>query len=276
MAQPSRIAIIAGAGRFPFHVAGEARRQGVGVTAVGLQGWADPALAGQVEEYAEVAVGQLGRLIRHLKRQGVEQAIMAGKVTKAVLLGGRTRFDAEAAMLLARLKGDLSVPAVLGAIGRRLEQEGIRLVDSSTFLRDSLCPAGALTRRRPTADEEADLQLGLRAAGAVAAIDIGQTVVVKDRVVVAVEALEGTDAAIRRAHNVAGAGLTVVKVGGRGQDRRFDLPVVGAGTASTLAECGVRCLGLEAGVALLLDRAQLLAGLDQAGIAAVGLRLLAA
>ncbi len=273
MTTPSRIALIAGAGRFPFHVADEARRQGVEVTAVGIQGWADPSLAGRVAGYAEISVGHLGRLIKHLKAQGVQQAIMAGKVTKSVLLGGRTRFDAEAALLLARLKGDYSVPAVLGAIGRRLEREGIRLLDSSTFLRQHLCPEGPLTARRPSADEQADVRVGVRAARAVAAADIGQTVVVKDRVVVAVEALEGTDAAIRRAQELAGVGLTVVKLGAPGQDRRFDLPVVGPGTAAALAAAGARCLALEAGIALLLDRDALVAALDRARIAAIGVKV---
>lgn len=263
------IVIIAGAGRFPFHVADEAKRQGLSVIAMGIQGWVDGALAARVDAYEEIAVGQLGRLIERLKSHRVSRAIMAGKVTKEVLLDQRTAFDAEALGLLRRV-GNFSVPALLGAIGARLADEGITLLDSSTFLRANLSPVGALTARGPTASEQADIQVGLQAARALTALDIGQTVIVKDRVVVAVEALEGTDAAIRRAHALAGPGLVVVKIASANQDRRFDLPVVGSDTAVTLREAGASCLAVEAGSTVLLDRERLLSAANDAGICVVG------
>jgi hypothetical protein len=266
----SRVALIAGAGRFPFHVAQEAKRQGVGVVALGLKGWADPSLAEHVEAYEEVAVGALRRLIERLKSHGVREAIMAGKVTKEVLLTQRAGFDAELLALLAGAR-EMSAANLLGAVGTRLAKEGITLLDSSTFLKSSLCPAGVLTARRPTAGEEEDIAVGRQAARAIAALDIGQTVVVKGKIVVAVEALEGTDAAIRRAHALAGGGLVVVKTAAPGQDRRFDLPVVGPDTLATLREASVSCLAMEAGVTLLLDRAGLLAAAEQAGLCLVGL-----
>ena len=266
---PSRIAVIAGAGRFPFHVAEEAKRQGVSVVALGIQGWADASLASRVEAYEEIAVGQLGRLIERLKSHRIEQAIMAGKVTKEVLLDPRIAFDAEALAVLRHVR-DMSVPAVLGAIGQRLAHEGITLLDSSTFLRANLCPAGALTSRAPTAAEQEDIGIGLHAARMIAALDIGQTVVVKRQVVIAVEALEGTDAAVRRAHTLAGDGLVVVKTASPAQDRRFDLPVIGPETIRTLQESGVTCLAVETGTTLLLDRPAVLAAANAAGLCITG------
>ena len=265
----SRIAIIAGSGQFPFHVAREAKRQGRGVVAVGIQGWAEAALAEQVDAYEEIPIGQLGRLIRYLKSQGTHQAIMAGKVTKDALLQQPGVLDDELRAILQRAR-DTSVLSLLGAIGQRLASEGITLLDSSTFLRDDLCPPGVQTARPPTAVEQEDIAVGLQAARAVAALDIGQTVVVKARVVVAVEALEGTDAAIRRAHGLAGSGLVVVKTGSPTQDRRFDLPVIGTETVATLREAEVTCLAVEAGTTLLLDRRAVCAAADAAGLCLVG------
>ncbi|MBI3330794.1 MAG: UDP-2,3-diacylglucosamine diphosphatase LpxI [Candidatus Omnitrophica bacterium] len=263
------LGLIAGAGQFPFHVAREARRQGRYLVAVGIQGWADPALAEEVDAYEELAVGQLGRLIERLQAHGVREAIMAGKVTKAVLLDQRHTFDADTREVLRQVS-DRSVGALLGAIGQRLGGAGITLLDSSTFLRDALCPAGALTPLEPTASQREDIAVGLRVARALAALDVGQTVVVKDRVVVAVEALEGTDAVIRRAHALAGGGLVVVKTAAPQQDRRFDLPVIGPDTIATLTAAGVSCLALEAGTTILLEREALLASAGAAGICLVG------
>lgn len=265
----SSIALIAGAGRFPFHVAQEAKRQGRRVVAMGIQGWADPSLAEHVEAYEEIAVGQLGRLIERLKAHGVHEAIMAGKVTKEVLLDQRSRFDTEALGVLRQVQ-DFSVTAVLGAIGQRLAGVGVTLLDSSTFLRANLCPVGVLTTRAPTPSEQEAVHVGLRAARQLAALDIGQTVIVKGRVIVAVEALEGTDAAIRRAHELAGSGLVVVKAASPTQDRRFDLPVIGPQTLATLHDAGVSCLAVEAGTTLLLDREALIRSANDANVCLLG------
>ena len=270
MRPESPVAIIAGAGRFPFHVAQEAKRQGIGVVALGIQGWADGALAGLVDAYEEIAVGQLGRLIERLKSHRVRQAIMAGKVTKEVLFDRRTAFDAEALGVLGQVS-DVSVNAVLGAIGKRLASEGIVLLDSSTFLKANLCPEGAVTSRGPTDAEREDIRVGVRAASTLASLDIGQTVIVKGRVVVAVEALEGTDEAIRRAHALAHEGLVVVKMAAPDQDRRFDLPVIGLETVSTLREAGATCLAVLAEATLLLDREALLASANAAHLCIIGI-----
>lgn len=264
-----RIAILAGAGRFPFAVAQEARHQGIDVVALGIESWVDSSLAGHVNAYEEVAIGQVGRLIDRLKHHQIKQVIMAGKVTKGVLLDQSVKFDAAALGIITRLK-NFSVNSVLGAIGVLLAKEGITLIDSSTFLKSSLCPSQVLTRRKPTPVEQEDVRIGMEAARAIAALDIGQTVIVKRRVIVAVEALEGTDAAIKRAFGLAGEGLVVVKMASPDQDRRFDLPVIGMDTLRLLAESGVTCLAVEAGVTLLLEKQALLEAADDASLCVMG------
>ncbi len=267
---PAPLAIIAGAGRFPFHVAQAARRQGRAVVAVGVKGWADPALAREVDAYEELGVGQVSQLLRFLRAQGVKEAIMAGQVTKRALLDSAAPFDAETRRLFLAAK-DRSVTGLLGAVAARLDEDGIALLDSSTLLRDFLAPAGVLTSRRPTADEDADLQLGARVARQLAALDVGQTVVVKRGVVIAVEAFEGTDATIQRAGELAFGELVVVKVAGPRQDRRFDLPVIGLPTLDVLSVAGASCLGIEAGSALLLEREALLQRANAKRLCLVGL-----
>ncbi len=264
-------AIIAGAGNFPLYVAEAAKRQGLRVVAIGLTGWADASLARGVDVYEEVSIGELGRLLERLQAHHVRQAVMAGKVTKAVLFDPRTRFDAEALSIVQRATS-VSVNSLLGAIGERLAKQGIRLLDSSTFLKDDLCPAGVLTTRAPTPEEQVDIQVGLEAARQLARLDIGQTVVVKRRVVIAIEALEGTDAAIRRAGALAGNGLVVVKMASPSQDRRFDLPVLGEATIDVAQASGVACLAVEAGSSLLLHREALIAKANEAQMVLVGVQ----
>ncbi len=271
MLMSASIALIAGAGQFPFHVAQEAKRHGARVIALGIQGWVDHGLRGVVDVYEEMEVGQLQRMIQWLKEQGARQAIMAGKVTKEILFDPRATLDVEMQQILSRVT-DTSVAGLLGAVADRLAQHGIELLDSSTFLREALCPAGVLTTRTPTPSETQDIQHGQRAARAIAQLDIGQTVVVKRGVIVAVEALEGTDAAIRRAHQLAGNELVVVKTAASKQDRRFDLPVIGPSTIETLKTCGVSCLAMEAGSTLLLERDQALSLANSSNICLVGIQ----
>jgi DUF1009 family protein len=266
---PTRLALIAGAGRFPFHIAQEARRQGIEVHAFGIKGWADAGLAQHVAAYEELPIGQLGRFIERLKASGARQAVMAGKVTKDVLLSQQQEFDAELRAIVQRAK-DFSAPALLGAIGDRLAREQITLMDSAALLTSSLCPPGVLTQRGPSASEQADIAAGFPAARALAALDAGQTVVVKGQVVIAVEAIEGTDAAVRRARDLAGDRLVVVKAAAPRQDRRFDLPVIGPATIKTLTEVGATCLAVEAGATVILDRDLTLDAANAAGICLTG------
>ena len=268
--QKNTIGIIAGAGSFPIEVAREAGREGISVVGFGLTGWVDPGLAKHVAVYEEIDIGQLGSLIARLKAHGIREAVMAGKVTKQVLFDPRIQFDAVAIGVIGGLK-EYTVNGVLGAIGQRLAQEGVTLQDSSRFLQDSLCPVGVLTDRKPTAEEQDDIRRGAVIARQLAEIDIGQTVILKRSVIVAVEALEGTDAAIKRAGEVGGAGCVLVKMGSPTQDRRFDLPVLGPHTIATAAAAKLSCIAVEAGTALLLDKAALLAQANAAGICLVGI-----
>ena len=263
-------AIIAGAGAFPRHVAQEAKRQGLKVVAIGIQHWVDPSLAHHVDAYEEVAIGQLGHLIERLQAHQARQAIMAGKVTKEVLFDSRLQFDAETLGLLSQVN-DFSVNGLLGAIAARLAQRGVTLLDSSTFLKSHLCPVGVLTQRQPSAEEYEDLRLGVRVARQIAELDIGQTVVVKRRVIVAVEALEGTDAAIERAGVLAGGGLVVVKMASPTQDMRFDLPILGPQTLAVMTRAGAVCLAVEAQKTLLLEKDQLLTRANEARLSLLGI-----
>ena len=267
---PESCAIIAGAGSFPLHVAEHARRAGVRVIALGIEGWADAALASRVDVYEEIAIGQLGRLLERLKAHQARQVVMAGKVTKGALLDPRVRFDAEAIQALGRASGT-SVHAVLGAVAERLAQDGIILLDSSTFLKRELCPVGVATRRHPTAEEETSIRAGVDIARQLAAADVGQSVAMKGRVVVAVEALEGTDAMLTRAGQLAGPGCVLVKMASPTQDRRFDLPVIGLTTLDVAMTAGVTCLALEANSTLLLEKDALLRKADAAGLSIIGI-----
>ena len=267
MSEP--LAIIAGAGAFPRHAAAEAKRRGRRVVALALRGWADDGLAQYVDAIESIDIGQLGHLISRLKALGAREAIMAGKVTKSVLLDPSVQFDAEAVGVLGGVT-DYSVNSVLGAIGRRLAKDGITLLDSSTFLKDGLCPVGVLTKAQPTPAQQRDIRLGMDLARQMAAWDVGQTVVIKNQVVVAVEALEGTDAAIRRAGEVGGAEAVVVKMASPTQDMRFDLPVLGLQTIAVAEQAGVRCLAVEARKTLLLDREALIGRADAIGLCLVG------
>jgi len=266
------IGLIAGNGRFPLLFAENARRLGYRVSAVALIGEADPALERVVDRIHWVALGQLGRLIKSFKHDGVRQAVMVGGVKKTHLFSD-VKPDLRSLALLRRV----TVPkddALLRAIAAELEGEGIRIRESTFGLEGLLVEDGTLTRRGPTRKEWRDVEFGWEMAGAVGRLDIGQCVVVKDRVVVAVEAVEGSDEAIRRGGKLARAGAVVVKRFKPQQDRRFDLPAVGPGTIRAMIESGAAVLAIEAGKAVFLDREETIEAANQAGIAIVGIQTL--
>ena len=265
---PSPLGLIAGNGRFPFLVAAAGRRAGRRVVAVAIKEETDPALAGEVDEIHWVSLGQLGRCIDALKGGGVREAVMAGQVKHKQIFAGIVP-DLKMMALLARLALK-NTDSLIGAVADALGREGIALLSSTVLLQDQMATAGAMTWRRPSADELKDVEYGREVARALAGFDIGQTVVVKDRAAVAVEAMEGTDEVIRRAGRIAGAGCTVVKVAKPRQDVRFDVPVVGPGTVAAMGEAQARVLAVQAGATLLLDRAELLAQADRADLAVWG------
>ena len=263
------LGLIAGNGRFPFLVAAAARRAGRRVVAVAIREEAFPELAGDVDVIEWVSLGQLGKAIDALKANGVSEAVMAGQVKHKQIFSGIVP-DLKLMGVLARLAVK-STDSLIGGVAEALQRDGIRLLPSTELLADHMASPGAMTRRKPGRDERADVDYGRGVARALAGLDLGQTVVVKDRAAVAVEAMEGTDEVIRRAGRIAGPGTVVVKVAKPRQDMRFDVPVVGADTLAVMQEAGARLLAVEAGRTLILDRPAFLAAADQAGLVVWGM-----
>jgi DUF1009 family protein len=262
------LGLIAGNGRFPFLVAAGARRAGRRVVAVAIREETAPELAAEVDELHWVSLGQLGKCIDALRQGGASEAVMAGQVQHKRIFSNIVP-DLKLVSLLARL-AIKNTDSLIGAVADFLEKEGIRLLPSVTFLEDQLAAAGAMTRRKASKSELETIAYGVEIASALTRLDLGQTVVVKDRAAVALEAMEGTDETIRRAGAIAGEGCIVVKLAKPKQDMRFDVPVVGARTLETMAAAGARVLAVETGKTLLFDRAQLLADADRRGMTIVG------
>ena len=258
--------LIAGNGRFPFLVLEGARSQGIEMAVVAIKEEADPDLAELAPKLHWVSLGELSKTIDLLHQEGVTQAVMAGQVKHNKIFSA-IRPDWKLAKLLFALPKK-NTDSLIGAVAKVLEDEGIRLVDSTVFLQPLLPEAGVLTRRAPSAEESADMACGLGVARNIAAMDIGQTVVVSSQACVAVEAMEGTDETISRAARIAaGKPLVVVKVSKPKQDMRFDVPVVGLPTIATMKASGATALAIDAQRTLLFDRAALIAAANEAGIA---------
>jgi DUF1009 family protein len=267
------IGLIAGNGSFPFLVLRAARQLGHDVTIVAIQGEAFPELATLAGELggttvAWIPLGQLGKCISTLKDAGVTRAVMAGQV-KHVRLFADVMPDLTLLGVLTKLRSK-NTDALISGIADALMHKGITLLDSTAFLSDLLAPPGVLTRKAPSEDMREDFEFGHRIADAIAGLDIGQTVVVRQRAVVAVEAMEGTDATIARAGALAGAGARVVKVAKPGQDMRFDVPVVGVATIHAMRAAGADGLAIDAGRTLILDGDAFVAAADEAGLVVWG------
>lgn len=268
----ARIGLIAGNGRFPFLALQGARSLGHDVTIVAVKEEAFPQLERAAADAGAdlhwVSLGHLGKCIKLLKAAGVDRAIMAGQVKHAKIFSGIIP-DLTLLSVLTRLKSR-NTDALISAVADVLRGEGIELLESTAFLSPLMARAGTLTKRAPGADECTDLEFGYRMADAIAALDIGQTIVVKDRAVVAVEAMEGTDVVIQRAGTIAGAGTRVVKVAKPNQDMRFDVPVVGAATIDAMAAVGATTLSIDAERTLVVDGDRFYHDADQANIAVIG------
>ena len=264
-----RYGLIAGNGRFPFLVLDGARAAGVELVVAAIREETDPAIEPLAPTLEWVGVGQLNRLIRFFQRHGVTQVIMAGQVRHVQIFRLSALPDLRMARMLARLKRR-NTDALIGAVAEELAGEGIELLDSTLFLQPLLARQGVLTRRSPNREEQADLDYGLHVALELARLDLGQTIVVKQQAVVALEAMEGTDATIRRGSElVHGRPLRVVKVAKPNQDMRFDVPVIGPRTIETLVACHVTALSVTADRTLILDREETLAAANQQRIAII-------
>jgi DUF1009 family protein len=264
----SRIGLIAGNGRFPIIFAENARRLGYTVSAVAHIGETAPELEQVVERIHWVKIGQFNKLIDALKEDGVRQAVMLGGIKKTHVFAVRP--DLRALAVVSRLR-ELKDDAILRAVAAELESEGIRIRESTFGLRGILVEEGPLTKRRPDKREWEDIRFGWRMAEEIGRLDIGQCIVVKDRMVVAVEAVEGTDAAIRRGGELSREGAVVIKRSKPQQDLRFDLPAVGPKTIDVMQGVKATVLALEAGRTVLLDRDDMLERAAQAGIAILGM-----
>jgi UDP-2,3-diacylglucosamine hydrolase len=268
----SRIGLIAGNGRFPFLVLDAAHRFGHDVTVVAIKDEAWPDLeSAAAERHAHfhwVSLGHLGKCLAILKDDNISQAVMAGQVKHVKIFSGIVP-DMTLLSVLRRLRAK-NTDALIAAVADVMKEKGIDLLDSTAFLQPLLARGGLLTRRAPSEGERAWLEFGYRMADAIAGLDIGQTIVVKDHAVVAVEAMEGTDEVIARAGRLAGTGTIVIKVAKPKQDMRFDVPVVGVPTIVAMREAGAVVLSLDAGKALILDGDAFVQAADGAGISVVG------
>jgi DUF1009 family protein len=297
-----KLGLIAGNGRFPFLLLDAARAQGFAVTIAAIREETDPeinhrAAADERITVTWLSLGELSRLIEVFHKEGVSMAVMAGQVKHKQIFSS-IRPDWRLAKLLLNLRSR-NTDMLLGAVAKVLADEGIELISSTAFLEPLLAQEGVLTKRAPDEEERKNIDYGMGVARAVAGFDIGQTVVVAAQACVAVEAMEGTDAAIARAgqlmnslnnedatgaEEAAGADeglststrlerhLTVVKVAKPNQDMRFDVPVIGIRTIETMLQAGATCLSVEAGRTLLFDREAMLKRADEAGIAIVAVQ----
>lgn len=268
----ARIGLIAGNGKFPFLALQGARDLGHEVTVVAIKEEAFPDL----EEVARkagaalhwVSLGQLGKCIKLLKSAGVSKAVMAGQVRHVKIFSGIVP-DLTLLSVLTRLKAR-NTDALISAVADVMRDEGIELMNSTIFLAPLLAKPGVLSVRAPDEQERADFEFGYRMADAIAALDIGQTIAVKDKAVVAVEAMEGTDEVIARAGHLAGRGVRLVKVAKPGQDMRFDVPVIGLATIQAMRAAGASALSIDAERTLVLDGEHVFKSADEASIAIVG------
>jgi DUF1009 family protein len=264
----SKYGLIAGNGQFPFLVVEGARRSGASLAVVAIKEETDKRIDDVADDVAWVGIGQLGKMISHFKRQGVGKAIMAGQVKHVQIFSGALP-DVRMFKMLWNLP-KRNTDALIGGVASELAKEGIELIDSTFFVKDQLAAEGVLTKRKPNEIEHANIEYGLHIAGEIARLDLGQTIVVRAAACVAIEAMEGTDATIRRAGELANGKLTVVKVAKPSQDMRFDVPVVGVPTVQALIDAGATCLSVTAGKTLIFDREEMLELANKHKIAVVG------
>jgi DUF1009 family protein len=278
----SKIGLVAGWGRFPILVARSLKALGYEVHCVGLAGHADRALAEICDSHCECGVARMGQHIRFFRRRGITQATLAGKIFKDKLLFGRwgwlplvpdwTTIRAFFPVFVQG-KQDRRDDTLLSVVVGEYARGGITMTPATDFAPELLAQPGQLTRRGPTAAQELDIAFGWDLAKEMGRLDIGQSVAVKGRAVIAVEAVEGTDACIRRAGELCPqGGFTVVKVAKPQQDMRFDVPTIGIGTIESLVAAGAGVLAIEAGKTIVVDQPEVVALADQHGLAIVAVR----
>lgn len=262
--------LIAGNGRFPFLVLEGARARGVEMVVAAIEEETAPEIEYLTPQIEWMGVGQLGRLIRFFKREQVTHAIMAGQVKHNQIFRINALPDLRMIRLLARLTAK-NTDSLIGAVAEELAREGITLVDSTTFLGPLIARKGVMSGRAPTKKERADMEYGITVAREIARLDLGQTIAVKDSAVVAIEAMEGTDAVIARAGEIVRhRPFVIVKVAKPDQDMRFDVPVIGAPTVEAMIKAGATAIHVTADKTLMLDKDELIALANKNRISVVG------
>ncbi|MBI5739234.1 MAG: UDP-2,3-diacylglucosamine diphosphatase LpxI [Nitrospirae bacterium] len=268
---PPVIAVIAGMGALPVALAAEARKMGYRVTGIALRPLADDSLRSFADDFHEIGIGSFGGLIKLLGKLSIRDAVMAGKVPKELLYKHRIIPDLKAVKLLFSLK-DQSDDTIMKAVVDELEKNGVKIHETTLFTQGLLAPEGVMTPKKPTKEQQQDIEFGYEIAKRIGGLDIGQTVVVKDKAVMAVEAIEGTDEAVKRGGALAGKEAVVIKVSKPEQDRRFDVPVVGANTLHSMKSVGAKVLALEAEKCIILDRENFIKTAGEMGIVVVGVK----
>jgi len=270
MSKPTELTVIAGRGNYPLLLAEAARKQGVTrLAAIAFRGETDRALLRLVDEVHWVHIGQLTAFLKAVADAGCPQAVMAGQITPTHLF--RVRLDRAMLAMLKQLPRR-NAETIFGAVGEAMRDAGAELLPASLFMEAHMPAAGILTRFQPTAAVQSDIAFGMQIATTVSDLDIGQTVVIKDGTVLAVEAFEGTNAAIRRAAKLAGPGVVVAKAAKPGHDMRFDIPVVGEQTIQILKKVRAAAIAVQAGRSILLGRKQLAAIADAHRICMVAVK----
>jgi len=259
--------LIAGNGKFPFLVVEGARAQGASLAVVAIKEETDPKIEQVADKLIWVGIGQLGKMISFFKKEDVSKVMMAGQVKHVQIFSGALP-DLRMIKMLWNLP-QRNTDALIGGIADEMTRENIELIDSTYFVQDRLAREGVLTKRKPDETEKGNIEYGLRIANEIARLDLGQTIVVRAKACVAIEAMEGTDAVIKRAGELARGKLTVIKVAKPNQDMRFDVPVVGVPTIQTMVAAGATCLCLTARKTLIFDREEMLRLADQNKISIV-------
>jgi len=266
----NKVGLLAGIGRLPVEFARAARGMGFSVIAVAIVPGVEPELEQAADKLVSISIGELDRVIAALKNEGIDQVTMLGKVTKELMFSGSVQLDDRIRKMFASLP-DNSDDTIMLAFVQELASEGIRVFDQTALIRSLMPAAGLLTSRSPSEAEQADMEFGFKMAKAIGGLDIGQTVVVKNLAVIAVEAIEGTDACIRRSGQLSRGAATVAKVAKPKQDMRFDVPAVGINTIKSMCEAGATALVIEAGKTLLVEREKVIKMADDNGITIVAM-----
>jgi DUF1009 family protein len=263
-----KFGLIAGNGQFPFLVIEGAKKLGAELAVIAIKEETDPRIEDTVERIKWVGIGQLGKMISFFKDEGVDKAMMAGQVKHVQIFSGSLPDVRMLKMLWSLPKRNTD--SLIGGVADELAKEGIELIDSTYLIPDHLAPDGVLTKRAPTNIERENIVYGLHIADEIARLDLGQTIVVRAKACVAIEAMEGTDATIIRAGELARGKLTVVKVAKPDQDMRFDVPVIGVPTIENMIQAGATCLSVTAGKTLIFDREGMVRLADKNKICVIG------